>query len=188
MEVARQRRIELARVPGARLEQADFAVRAMERTAGAVQFAKAMGAIVVASAAGPERTAFVRDELGVELVMDRSRELAEQLHSLAPHGLDVYIASVGGDRHAPVLANTGSMIRWAISMAGLRIEDHPWLRPSLETFVAQHRSSRGRPMAIRAIAHVRHGLDNLPAAIVDVLAGRGIGRGIVGVRELGVDT
>ncbi|MDR7084153.1 NADPH:quinone reductase-like Zn-dependent oxidoreductase [Arthrobacter ginsengisoli] len=160
----------------------------------AVQFAPALGARVVASASGPGRTGFLRDELGVDLVMGRNCDLVGQLQRMAPSGLDVYFDSVGGDHlaaavdhkrdrgrivlvgnaagrhHGPALEETSILIRRAISMSGLWVNDHYDERTSLESLVS--RAALVKPL--KAVATVRG-----PGQFAGILrrpSGRGVPR------------
>jgi NADPH-dependent curcumin reductase CurA len=61
------------------------------------QIAKIKGARAVGIAGGPEKCAFVRDELGFDAVIDhRAPDFAEQLRAACPNGIDVYFENVGG--------------------------------------------------------------------------------------------
>jgi NADPH-dependent curcumin reductase len=61
------------------------------------QLAKLAGARAVGIAGGPEKCAYVREELGFDAVVDhRSEGLAEQLAETCPNGIDVYFENVGG--------------------------------------------------------------------------------------------
>ena len=61
------------------------------------QIAKIKGARAVGIAGGPEKCAFVRDELGFDAVVDhRAPDFAEQLAKACPDGVDVYFENVGG--------------------------------------------------------------------------------------------
>lgn len=61
------------------------------------QIARIKGARAVGIAGGPEKCAFVRDELGFDAVIDhRAPDFAEQLASACPKGIDVYFENVGG--------------------------------------------------------------------------------------------
>jgi NADPH-dependent curcumin reductase CurA len=77
------------------------------------QLAAAAGARVVAIAGGPEKVAFVREELRVSDVLDhREPGLAERLRAAARDGVDVYFENVGGlvlEAVRPLL-NTGARI------------------------------------------------------------------------------
>ena len=59
--------------------------------------ARILGAGGVGIAGGPEKCAFVRDELGFDAVVDhRSPDFASELEAACPNGIDVYFENVGG--------------------------------------------------------------------------------------------
>src|SRR5260370_28261789 len=61
------------------------------------QLAKLAGARAVGIVGGPEKCAYVHDELGFDAVIDhRSEGLAEKLSEACPDGIDVYFENVGG--------------------------------------------------------------------------------------------
>lgn len=61
------------------------------------QIARIKGARAVGIAGGPEKCAFVRDELGFDAVVDhKSPTFAEELAAACPEGIDVYFENVGG--------------------------------------------------------------------------------------------
>ncbi|TJX70686.1 MAG: NADP-dependent oxidoreductase, partial [Mesorhizobium sp.] len=61
------------------------------------QIARIKGARAVGIAGGPEKCAFVRQELGFDAVVDHHAEnFAEQLKVACPGGIDVYFENVGG--------------------------------------------------------------------------------------------
>lgn len=63
-----------------------------------VQLAKAWGCRVVGIAGGPEKCAYVKDELGADAVVDYKREqIGKALHETCPEGIDVYFDNVGGE-------------------------------------------------------------------------------------------
>jgi NADPH-dependent curcumin reductase CurA len=74
-------------------------------TAG--QLAKIKGAKkVIGIAGGPEKCAFVTDELGFDCCIDyKSESVARRLHEEAPSGIDLYFDNVGGEILDAVLAN-----------------------------------------------------------------------------------
>ncbi len=79
----------------------------------AVQMAKAVGAVVIASAGGPAKCAFVR-ELGADHVIDYKNErFAKRLAELAHGKIDMVFDNVGGaqlDAALPALALGGRVI------------------------------------------------------------------------------
>ncbi|KQT52717.1 NADP-dependent oxidoreductase [Aureimonas sp. Leaf454] len=61
------------------------------------QIAKIKGARAVGIAGGPEKCAFVRDELGFDAVVDhRAPDFGQALAKACPDGIDVYFENVGG--------------------------------------------------------------------------------------------
>jgi NADPH-dependent curcumin reductase CurA len=75
---------------------------AVAAAAGAVgsvvgQIAKIKGCRAVGIAGGPEKCAFVRDELGFDACVDhRSPEFRRELKAACPNGIDIYFENVGG--------------------------------------------------------------------------------------------
>jgi hypothetical protein len=64
----------------------------------AVQIAKRQGCRVVGVAGGPEKCAYVTDELGADVAVDyKSEPVAKALAAAAPDGVDVYFDNVGGE-------------------------------------------------------------------------------------------
>jgi NADPH-dependent curcumin reductase CurA len=61
------------------------------------QLAQLAGARAIGIAGGPEKCAYLRDELKFDGVIDhRDDKMAEQLAELCPDGIDVYFENVGG--------------------------------------------------------------------------------------------
>lgn len=64
----------------------------------AVQVGKIAGCRVVGIAGGPEKCAYVKEELGADVVVDYKNEsVAEALASATPDGVDIYFDNVGGE-------------------------------------------------------------------------------------------
>ena len=62
------------------------------------QIAKIKGCHVVGIAGGPEKCAWLVDELGFDAAIDyKSEDVAKQLREHCPKGIDVYFDNVGGD-------------------------------------------------------------------------------------------
>jgi NADPH-dependent curcumin reductase len=79
------------------------------------QIAKVKGARVIGIAGGPEKCAWVRDELGFDAVIDyKSESVGRALHEHAPDGIDVYFDNVGGDILDAALANLAMHARVVI--------------------------------------------------------------------------
>jgi NADPH-dependent curcumin reductase CurA len=61
------------------------------------QIARLRGARVVGIVSGAAKAAYVRDELGFDVALDRLRDdLSDQLAAATPDGVDVYFENVGG--------------------------------------------------------------------------------------------
>src|SRR5690606_14440629 len=61
------------------------------------QLAKLAGARAVGIAGGPDKCAYVKDELGFDAVVDhRSASFPDDLAAVCPDGIDVYFENVGG--------------------------------------------------------------------------------------------
>lgn len=71
------------------------------------QIAKIKGAAnVVGIAGGPEKCAWLVDELGFDAAIDyKSESVSKRLHELCPDGIDIYFDNVGGEILDAALAN-----------------------------------------------------------------------------------
>lgn len=71
----------------------------------AVQVAKLAGARVIGIAGGPEKCAYLKDELGLDGVIDYKNEnILDGLKRTCPDGIDLYFDNVGGETLEAVLA------------------------------------------------------------------------------------
>lgn len=166
----------------------------------AVQFARALGATVIASAGGAERTSYLRDTLGVLRIIDRTEDLEAALDHQAPQGIDVYLDLVGGDhlsaavprmnvggrivivgRSGPktnhsVLNDSGIIISKRLKISGLSVTDHSDAYARVTDLVNQV-AKTAEPFV--AAATVSKGWASVPEAFSDLLQGRVLGRSIV---------
>jgi NADPH-dependent curcumin reductase CurA len=79
------------------------------------QIAKVKGCRVVGIAGGPEKCAFVVDELGFDACVDyKAGDVARGLREHCPKGIDVYFDNVGGDILDAALANLAKRARVVI--------------------------------------------------------------------------
>lgn len=65
-----------------------------------VQIARLRGCRVIGIAGGPEKCAFVKDQLGADAVIDykdRSQRMGAAISAVCPDGVDVYFDNVGGE-------------------------------------------------------------------------------------------
>jgi len=79
------------------------------------QIAKLKGHKVIGSAGGPEKTAFLRDELKVDVAIDYKAEpIMPALERAAPQGIDVYFENVGGEHLEAALNSARPFGRFAL--------------------------------------------------------------------------
>jgi NADPH-dependent curcumin reductase CurA len=167
-----------------------------------VQIAKIKGLTVIGSAGGAQKCAVVR-ELGADAVIDYQAEgsLDDKLAAAAPDGIDIYFDNLGGahldaalgaakdnarfamcgmietynDQNPPGLRNMMRIVRARIRMQGFIIFDY---NHRLGEFHAQ----MGRWMAegrIQSTETLRHGLDQTPAAFLELFSGGNSGKMLV---------
>jgi NADPH-dependent curcumin reductase CurA len=176
------------------------------------QIARIHGARAVGIAGGADKCAFVRDQLGFDAVVDhRAPDFAQQLAAACPDGIDVYFENVGGkvwDAVFPLLndfarvpvcgliaqynalpqAGSGpdrlallmrDVLRKSLSLRGFIQREFAALRPD---FLAQAQQwiADGR---LRYREDVVAGLENAPAAFIDLLQGRNFGKLVIKVAE-----
>jgi NADPH-dependent curcumin reductase CurA len=64
----------------------------------AVQIARNLGCRVIGLAGGPQKCAYVKDELGADAVIDyKNEKVSDALKQHCPDGIDVYFDNVGGE-------------------------------------------------------------------------------------------
>ena len=80
------------------------------------QIAKLKGHKVIASAGGPEKVKFLKEELGVDVAIDykATPDLTAALMAAAPEGIDVYFENVGGEHLEAALNAAAPYARFAI--------------------------------------------------------------------------
>ncbi|WP_298192699.1 NADP-dependent oxidoreductase [Novosphingobium sp.] len=168
-----------------------------------VQLAKARGCRVIGLCGGAEKAAVVRG-LGADVAIDYRAEpdLAEAIRAAAPDGVDVYFDNVGGETldallplmrmHGRVavcgmisqyndadnpagVKNLWQLVVNRITMRGFLTYDHvDRLGEAQEELDALYASG-----ALRPLENVREGFEALPAAFIDLMAGRTIGKTLV---------
>jgi NADPH-dependent curcumin reductase CurA len=82
----------------------------------AAQIAKLKGHKVIGSAGGPEKAAFLTDELGLDAAIDYRgpQKLTKALAEAAPEGIDVYFDNVGGEHLQAAIAIANPFARFAV--------------------------------------------------------------------------
>ncbi len=177
------------------------------------QLAKAKGMRVIGVAGGADKCAFAVEELGYDVCLDHramdAKALAGAMKEAAPDGVDVYFENVGGKTLEAVLTrmNTGGriavcgMIAWYSGQGILEAQPLPavWRniltrRLRVQGFIIfdhfhlmdQFQQEVGPLVgngAIKVKESVSEGLENAPAAFLDLLRGGNFGKQLVRVGD-----
>ena len=166
----------------------------------AAQIAKILGCRVVGIAGGPQKCAWLRDELGVDVSIDyKSDDLDSALSEACPKGIDVYFDNVGGEMLDICLGHLAQRARIVSSgaIAEYNRTDGPYaltnwfsIMTKLATWTAFNYFDHlpGAADAIAALTqwvkggrisspvHVIEGIENFPAAIVMPFSGTHVGK------------
>jgi len=171
----------------------------------AVQIARNLGCRVIGIAGGPEKCAFVKNELGADAVIDyKNEKIGKALSEHCPDGIDVFFDNVGGEALDSVLkrlklkarivlcggisqynagdqkvgpANYLSLISARARMEGFVIIDY--LDRADEAVAALGAMTLQGKMKSRI--DLVQGLENFPEALRRVLSGRNFGKQLVKV-------
>ncbi|MFD0363433.1 NADP-dependent oxidoreductase [Nocardia sp. GCM10030253] len=174
------------------------------------QIARMKGARVVGIAGGPEKCAYVKDELGFDAAIDhRASDFVEQLLVAVPDGIDVYFENVGGavaDAVYPLL-NTYARVPVCGLIANYNASGAPegpdrlpafygriltkslTIRGFIQTeFVKEMYQDFLRDMSgwiaegrVRYREDIVEGLEHAPEAFIGMLEGRNFGKVVVRV-------
>lgn len=167
----------------------------------AAQLAQARGCRVVGSAGGEAKVAYLRDVLGLDAAFDYRRGIGDQLAAAAPEGIDVYFDSVGGPHLEAAIEHLRPFGRVALCGAISGYDGRPARGPgNLFLATARNLTLRGfragafadradearaelaglwRDGALSLELSTYAGLDQAPRALVDLLAGRTVGKCLV---------
>jgi len=173
------------------------------------QLAQLAGARAIGIAGGPEKCAYLRDELKFDGVVDhRDKKMAEKLAELCPDGIDVYFENVGGpiwqavlpllNRYARVPAcgmiayysGQGAAEDGLLSQTMIAVVRRSLLvRGFINTeFVEEHYDGFIKELApkiasgrIRYREDIVSGLESAPEAFIGMLAGRNFGKLLIKV-------
>ena len=172
----------------------------------AAQIAKIKGAHVIGIAGGPEKCAWLTGELGLDAAVDyKLGDVRRQLRALAPDGIDVYFDNTGGDIFEAALFNMANHGRIVCCGAVSQYDDVPpahgprgvpglivTKRLKVQGFVVMDFYD-GREAALAELEDwvesgklkvqedVIDGLENLPDALIGLLAGENRGKRMVRV-------
>lgn len=168
----------------------------------AAQIAKLRGNRVIGSAGSDAKVAWLRDDLGIEAFNHRDGDLAAQLRTVAPDGIDVYFDSVGGEHLEAALDHLNRNGRVAMCGSISEYESEPKGPRNLFLAVSKDLTLRGfrgssnlhlRDEMQRQVADwlrrgelvhretVFTGLDAAPEALAAMIAGRTIGKTLVSI-------
>jgi NADPH-dependent curcumin reductase CurA len=170
------------------------------------QIARIKGCRVVGIAGGPEKCAYVVDELEFDACVDhRLPDFAERLAEACPTGIDVSFENVGGavrDAIWPLMRDFGRIVlcgmiaeyqaagegggpNWfpilnhRLTVRGFLLRDHAHRRAPFMRDVSRW-YQEGR---IRYRQDVSHGIDAAPEAFIRLLNGRNFGKSLVQVGD-----
>ena len=170
------------------------------------QLARLKGAsLVVGSAGGPDKTAWLLDEAGFDAAIDyKATPIRKGLAQAAPEGIDVYFDNVGGDHleaaisalrprgrvavcgmvsvynatePAPGPRNLPMIIGKRLTLRGFIVFDHADLRPQFEAEVGQW-LAEGKIVWRETVAD---GIDNAVNGFRDLMAGANTGKMLIGL-------
>ena len=185
-------------------------VTAASGAVGAVvgQIAKIMGCYVVGVAGGPQKTAYILDELGFAAAIDykSGADLSTAVATACPKGVDVYYDNVGGAISDVALDHLARgarvVICGTISQTSLEEpEPGPRVQGKLMTawasmqafnvfqFADRHDEARAQLAQWLADGTLKYredvvdGLENAPAAFIGMLQGKNFGKLVVKVAE-----
>jgi NADPH-dependent curcumin reductase len=177
------------------------------------QLAKMAGARAVGIAGGPQKCRHVLEELRFDAAIDhRAPDFAEKLAQACPNGIDVYFENVGGAVWQAVLPLLNGFAR--VPVCGLIAQynnaaGHPegpnLLPATMREVLSRSLTLRGlinyefvehypaflrtvstaiRDGRIRYHEDITDGLENAPAAFIDMLEGRNFGKALVRVARM----
>ena len=173
------------------------------------QIARIKGARAIGIAGGPEKCAFVRNELGFDACLDHhSPSFAADLAAACPNGIDVYFENVGGAVFEAVLPLLNDFARMPVcglisQYTATDLPAGPNQVPALMRAVLTKRLAiRGfissdyafmrdtffkdtlewlRAGKLRYREDITDGLENAPAALISMLDGKNFGKVLVRV-------
>jgi NADPH-dependent curcumin reductase CurA len=173
----------------------------------AAQIAKIKGCYVIGSTGSEEKAAWLRDEVGLDAVINyKATPIREGVRAAAMKGIDVYFDNVGGDHLDAALAsmntlgrvavcgmisgynepgarttvhNLSNIIYGRISLRGFVATDFMQLMPQFRADMRQWLKS-GR---IKWKETVLDGVENAPHAMAGLMRGENIGKMLVRLAE-----
>jgi hypothetical protein len=167
----------------------------------AAQIAKIKGCYVVGSTGSDDKAAWLRDEVGLDAVINyKSQPIKKALEEATPKGIDVYFDNVGGDHleaalrrmntlgRVPVcgfisgynsghssVSNLSNIIYARVMLRGFVATDFMHLRPDFERDMAGWLKD-GR---VKYQETFHHGIAEAPAALIGLMGGENAGKMLV---------
>jgi NADPH-dependent curcumin reductase CurA len=171
----------------------------------AAQIAKIKNCYVVGSTGSPDKAAWLRDEVGLDAVIDyKATPIRKALEDATPKGLDVYFDNVGGDHLEAALRRMNTLGRIPVcgfisgynsghsSVSNLSniIYSRVTLRGFVGTDFMHLYGDFQRDMAgwlkdgrVKYQQTIRAGIANAPAALIGLLNGENAGKMLVKLAE-----
>jgi NADPH-dependent curcumin reductase CurA len=149
------------------------------------QLAKTAGARAVGIAGGPEKCAYVKDELGFDAAVDhKGADFTAKLAAACPDGIDVYFENVGGAVWQAVLPLLNNFAR--VPVSGLVAQyNAAGLSDGADRLPATMRQILTKSLTIRGFINYEFAPEHYPAFLREV--GAGIADGRIRYREDFVD-
>ncbi len=149
------------------------------------QLAKIAGARAVGIAGGPEKCAYVRNELRFDAVVDhRDPDFAAKLVAACPDGIDVYFENVGGAIWQAVLPLLNKFARVPVSGLIAQYNGAP-KGDGTDRLPATMREILSKSLTVRGFINNEFAAEHYPAFLREV--GAGIADGRIRYREDIVD-
>ena len=150
------------------------------------QLAKIAGATAVGIAGGPEKCAYVRDELRFDAAIDhRAANFPAQLAAACPNGIDVYFENVGGAIWQAVLPMLNTFAR--VPVCGLIAQyNGVGQGDGTDRLPATMREILSKSLTVRGFINTAFAAEHYPAFLREV--GAGIADGRIRYREDFVDS
>jgi NADPH-dependent curcumin reductase CurA len=166
------------------------------------QIAKILGARVIGLASSPDKRSVLVDRLGFDAALDyRSPALAQDVLKLVPDGPDIYFDNVGGAVSQAIMSTMrrparviecGQISSYDDQNGGWTVDIRPIHQHGLqfESFTPSH-FSEFEPAAMAQLEHwldtgrlvaletVHHGIESVPAAMLELFRGGNIGKTVV---------
>jgi len=149
------------------------------------QLAKIGGARAVGIAGGPEKCAYVKDELRFDAAIDhRGADFASKLAAACPGGIDVYFENVGGAIWQAVLPLLNKFAR--VPVSGLIAQYSSVAKgDGIDRLPATMRAILSNSVTVRGFLNYEFAAEHYPAFLREV--GAGIANGRIRYREDIVD-